>query len=239
MTEQEWAECTDPKLMLEHLKGKVSDRKMRLFAIACCGRIRDRITDLRSRAAVEFAERFVEVGVARRRGRPAVEKAARQACREADEAGYHSRNRPDCAARMIAVNAFHAALASVEGSAWFAAYLASGFSANVIGWEWIRDNSTDPSVWNPAAEEVEFRHQVPLLRDIFGNPFHSLSSREFPPHVSRLARSCYAAFPEVSADYLGLAVALDDLGETAAAAHCREALHVKGCHLLDWILNKE
>ena len=63
--------------------------------------------------------------------------------------------------------------------------------------------------------------------------------RLFPAHVVGLTTSCYTAFPDVSSDYLVLADALDDLGEIAAAAHCREALHVKGCHVLDWILNKE
>ena len=34
MTEQEWRECTDPTPMLEFLRGKASERKLRLFACA-------------------------------------------------------------------------------------------------------------------------------------------------------------------------------------------------------------
>src|SRR5262245_23237868 len=127
MTEAEWLACMEPEKLLLFIRHKVSDRKMRLFALACCRRIWDCITDPRCRAAVEFADHFVEVGVARRRGRPAVAKAADQACRDADMAQYQARDRPDHAARLIDANAFHAGRATIEGSAWFAAHLASGF----------------------------------------------------------------------------------------------------------------
>jgi len=39
MTEQDWLGCTDPQLMLEVLRGKVSYRKLLLLRIACCRRV--------------------------------------------------------------------------------------------------------------------------------------------------------------------------------------------------------
>jgi hypothetical protein len=89
-----------------------------------------------------------------------------------------------------------------------------------------------------AGREAEERAVCDLIREVIGNPFRPLPSRTFPVHVTGLAGSCYDGFPEVSCQYLILADALEELGESDAANHCRQPVHAKGCYVLDWILCK-
>src|SRR5262245_15834330 len=58
MTESEWLDCTDPTLMLEFLRtaDRVSDRKLRLCAVACCRRIWHYFPCHRCQEAVRCAE---------------------------------------------------------------------------------------------------------------------------------------------------------------------------------------
>lgn len=60
MTEAEWDACADPTPMLEFLRGTASDRKLRLFAVACCRKIWPLLPDEGNRAAVKLAERYAD-----------------------------------------------------------------------------------------------------------------------------------------------------------------------------------
>jgi hypothetical protein len=60
MTQQEWLQATNPTPMLKFLQEKVSDRKLRLFAVACCRRVWHLLTDEISRRAIETAERYAD-----------------------------------------------------------------------------------------------------------------------------------------------------------------------------------
>jgi hypothetical protein len=61
MTEQEWLACTDPLLMLDFLRSKASDRKLRLYACAECRRVWSWFDqDEAGRHCIEVAERYAD-----------------------------------------------------------------------------------------------------------------------------------------------------------------------------------
>jgi hypothetical protein len=63
LNEQEWLTCADPILMLEFLRngGKASERKLRLFAVACCRRLWHVLSEERWRDLVDKAEQQVDM----------------------------------------------------------------------------------------------------------------------------------------------------------------------------------
>jgi hypothetical protein len=238
VTEAEWLACADPKPMLEFLRGKVSERKLRLFALACCGRIDSQISDPRSRAALAFTAIHVESGLARRRGRPAVAEAADAAKKEL-YARYYPRSNPDTLeADVAAFSAAEAALATLKVDPWFAAGYASCFASYARG-SFFEGGEREQQAW--------------LLRDIFANPFHPL-----PPlapavlawnerTVPRLAQVAYDEqhLPEGTLDTGRLAILADALldagcDDEGLMSHLRgPGPHVRGCWSLDLIFGKK
>src|SRR5262245_18832884 len=60
MTEAEFLAWTDPYLILNGLRGRISGRKLRLLALACCRPFWDLFSDWRCRRAIEVAELFAD-----------------------------------------------------------------------------------------------------------------------------------------------------------------------------------
>src|SRR5688500_12866828 len=92
MTEAEWLACEDGIPMLVFLEAKVDNRKLHLFACACCHRIWQLLPDGRSRLAVEVAERLAD-GLAERAEWDALYEEAKREQLFANHAGnaaYHA-----------------------------------------------------------------------------------------------------------------------------------------------------
>jgi hypothetical protein len=218
MTEAEWLGCADPSEMLELLRGKVSDRKLRLFGCACV-RLVWSLTGEEPPTAVETAEGFADHVVTKtalRRSRGQVRKERHGL--EAAEAGMRPR----------------------WGAYWLTEVVASEKACGSVVAEMSR-LSSDILI----LEEHAWSRVCGLLRDIFSNPFrHILVSpatlRWNDATIPKLAQGIY---DERAFDRLPiLADALEESGcdTTDLLAHCREpGVHVRGCWALDQLLGKE
>jgi hypothetical protein len=60
MTEAEWLNCNDLDRLLSYLRDRVSARKFRLFAAACCRRVWDLLPDESSRGLVGVLEQYAD-----------------------------------------------------------------------------------------------------------------------------------------------------------------------------------
>jgi hypothetical protein len=224
MTEAEWLACADPNPMLEFLRGKASDRKLRLFACACCRRLRGLFPgQVTGRGAIPVAERFADGLVTK-----AELKAARQKTSGCEVAATRS-------------DAFAAAVETAGAIADAARWLA----IDSLAWEAI---VAGYATHTPAADRLASEQtlvQCGLLRDIFGNAVRP-SPRPSPAvlawndrTVPRLAQAIYSE--RRWADMPILADALLDAGceDEALIQHCRSAgPHVRGCWAVDLILGK-
>jgi hypothetical protein len=252
--------------MLEFLRGKASDRKLRLFACACCRATWRFLTDERSRQAVEVGARFAdgETDLAELATARAAAEAARTAASAAADDAVRAMNHGDVVyyASLRATSfAAGAAVGCATDPAWRAAASAAEnliraastqgvTNLEAVWWGW-----DDPDVAaEQAAVETGARNSLcALIRDLFGNPF--VASPPIPPAVltwsdgtvPRIAQAVHDGrrMPEGTLDTGRLAILADALLDAGCEdedliAHCRsEGPHYRGCWALDAVLGKE
>jgi len=237
MTEGEWLACHDPQPMLESLRDKVSDRKLRLFAFASERRLWQ-FDSFDSAVAHALYERFIGGDDNRKELRGVLSSQRRVRGR------YHSHQMAKYALSALA-----------DRIAYESARRASEFATGYVYFVTIEQNQRHGS--HPAeadkalvsmaetARDAERREQVRILQCITGNPFRPviLDSVWLTWKEGTIPKLAQAIYDDRAFDRLPvLADALEGAGCTNADIlnHCRQpGPHVRGCWVIDLLLGKE
>lgn len=239
MTESEWLTCTDPFDMVQLPEAHSSERKLRLFVIACCRRIWHLLSKQHGKA-VEIAERFAEGEVsaaelaqtlarantrhnkainqlrgartaANRKGEAIGPSLKSQAPFEAFQAVFYA-----CSASDSLVSSFSSFAGRYRNGNLLAMRGVDGAAHAVAYWSTPDGESAE----NEAALASERAEQCRLLREIIGNPFRPLALS--PSWLSwkdgvvvRLAQAAYEDrhLPAGTLSNIRLAVLADALEE--------------------------
>jgi hypothetical protein len=228
MKEAEWLACEDSGRMIAFLWFKAPERKLRLFACACCRRIY-RLLPASHAQFPALAERYAD-------GKATAEELDGATCVPVD----WSRGTATSLANIAAYYLTYRNLSSEGQSrgeciAGDVALLAAGAVA------------LDTRGAKDGGEVREFAAQSRLVRCVFGNPFRPVAFDDTwrTPDVTALATAAYEErlMPsgELALDRLAvLADALEEVGAVEdIVAHLRSSgPHVRGCWAVDLCLGK-
>jgi hypothetical protein len=235
MTEAEWLACTDPTPMLDFLRGKASDRKLRLFACACCRRglvLRDNPASASASKATDLI-------------------SVLEAYADGDPDGLiHPEDLPwirgsqDYEPFFVIWEENAAKLSLIRPGE------GASTAADLLG---TIAQTTAAQEERERGGRIEKQAVLVVLSEVFGNPF-----RPSPPllaaalnwndrTIPHIAEAIYKErkLPEGTLDTARLAILADallDAGceDEALIQHCREpGPHVRGCWAVDLILGKQ
>jgi hypothetical protein len=215
--------------MLEFLRGNASDRKLRLFAVACCRRIWHLLFDERSRHAVEVGERHAD-GLSNRQERRAAALTSHKAALEGSDGIPGALPQWAWAAQLVTSTNMSQVSPGLQGTV-------------------VRGVVRSALVWDGTGTHVAQQGQAQLLRDLIGNPFRpvTIDPAWHTPTVTNLAATAYEERPMPSGEHdpARLAVLADALEEAVCdnadlLSHLRApGPHVRGCWAVDLLLGKE
>jgi hypothetical protein len=216
--------------LLNFLRERASNRKLRLFAVACC-RCIWHLIDAPRQQATELAERYAD-GQATKEQLDAAKAALNAGILHVPlwavlrgSARLAARDMPATAARLETAASLEAGVQPDPDD----------YADDLERW------SAEDSVWRER-HAASLLKQVPLLYDIFGNPFRPVTV-DLSWLTATVVSLAQAIYDERAFDRLPiLADALEDAGCTNSnfLNHCRQpGEHVRGCWCVDLILGKE
>jgi hypothetical protein len=224
MTEAEWRACTDPREMLDFPWDRVSDRKARLFAVACCRCSRQLLLNKDLCKALEVGSRYAD-------GRATDEELT---------AAYQLAN-------GLALGPLYHWDTERQIHRWAEA-VAVAYATRVVTPDYpsIVSMAAD-AAWHihRSAQRNPNPRLSDLVRDIFGNPFRAaaLDHAWLASHDGTVPNLAKAIYDDRAFDRLPiLADALEDAGcaDAAILDHCRSGgEHVRGCWVIDLLLGKK
>jgi hypothetical protein len=247
MTEEEWLKCTDPQAILRFLRGKTSDRKLRLFAVACHKRVWHLLSDKHDcRKTIEFAERLAD-GLA-----------------STNELHGHAWGKQESVSWVVLYKAWDAAENALDFGAGTAREAVLRMDPekckereNAFNAAWVNHrlgeamriaDAAMPIEWvakGKSAWTEERASQCKVLREVFGNPFRSpaIDSAWLAWNGGTVPKIAQPIYDDWAFDRLPvLADALEGAGCTDAdlLGHCRgSGPHVRGCWAVDLVLGRE
>ena len=239
LDESGWTNEFRMTFVVDYLEQHANERKLRLFASACCRRVWDLLS-------VPAAQRIVELSDALADGADA--SAELRALHESsdfvelDALAQEDAPRADVRISACGLDALRCArsLAARDG---FDLYLIVQNTSRDLTKDFVRSSWNYQIGRSPGPDAAEFAFKERLLHDIFGNPFRPVS---FNPAwrtdtAVSLARTMYDS-REFGAMPI-LADALQDAGceDEQVLHHCRDAnqVHVRGCWVCDLVLGKD
>jgi hypothetical protein len=247
VTEEVWLCHADPRPLLAYLEDRACSRKLRLFAVACWRRIWHLVMRQKARKAIEAVERSADglgpmplafqarchirflfltnawdaaIGTIRETGGTEEllsEKMALERC------GNGIKVKAD-----VTSGSFELTAKFPDTDDW-------------ADWNNVQVVLHEGSKARLDAFAIATKDQANFLRDVFGNPFRPIAIEPCwqTPSVLECAQTIYddRAFERMPE----LAHALDEVGcdDPAILEHCRgPGPHVRGCWVIDSVLNK-
>ena len=215
MTEAEWVACNDPEKMLVQVKGLASDRKLRLFSVACHRRVAHLCHDVRSRSCADVEELYAD---------------GRATANELRLAYGRIFEHPNVLVNMVVSDTNAYARSTAAAARWLA-------HPEVRA---AQQTGNYPIVAENSEERIA---QAGLLRCIFGRFVNSILGAVTIWRTANATNLAQTIYDDRAFDRLPiLADALEEAGCTTADVldHCRQpGEHVRCCWVVYLVLGRE